>query len=72
MKIIVELSGALVLAAIKKDGRFHGKKVGAIISGGNIDLSMLFNSLRAGLWKHDSHLHFNINFTNLRNNDAMI
>lgn len=49
MKIIVELSGALVLAAIKKDGRFHGKKVGAIISGGNIDLSMLFNSLRAGL-----------------------
>lgn len=38
-----------MLAAIKKDKRFKGKRVGAILSGGNIDLSILFSSLRASL-----------------------
>ena len=49
MKIVVEMSGAIVLAAILKDGRFKNKKVYAIISGGNMDLSPLFNKLRANL-----------------------
>jgi threonine dehydratase len=43
------MSGALVLAAILKDKRFLGKRVGAIISGGNMDLSVFFNSLKAKL-----------------------
>jgi len=38
MKIVVELSGAMVLAAILKDERFRGKRVGAILSGGNMDV----------------------------------
>jgi len=45
MKIVVELSGATVLAAILKDKRFAGKKVGAILSGGNMDLSPFFKLL---------------------------
>jgi len=45
MKTIVELSGALVLAAIIKDNRFKGKRVGTILSGGNMDLSAYFNIL---------------------------
>jgi threonine dehydratase len=51
MKLIVEMSGAIVLAAIKKDERFRGKKVAAIISGGNMNLSPYFSSLRASLQK---------------------
>ena len=43
MKIVVEFSGAIVLAAILKDKRFIGKKVCAIISGGNIDLGLFFS-----------------------------
>lgn len=46
MKLVVEISGAMVLAAIIKDERFRGKKVCAIISGGNMDMSTFFNSLR--------------------------
>lgn len=46
MKIIVELSGAIVLAAILKDERFRGKRVGAIISGGNMNLLPYFESLK--------------------------
>jgi len=39
MKIIIEPSSATVLAAIKENpGFFKGKKVGLIISGGNVDL----------------------------------
>jgi threonine dehydratase len=42
MKIIVEPSSAVALAAVmKKRDLFSGKKVGIIISGGNVDLSML-------------------------------
>lgn len=46
LKIVVELSSAIVLAAILKDKRFIGKKVCAIITGGNMDLSNFFNDLR--------------------------
>ena len=42
MKIVVELSGVIVLAAILKDPRFRNKKVAAIISGGNMDLTSYF------------------------------
>jgi len=42
MKIIIEPSSATVLAVIKENpGFFKGKKVGLIISGGNVDLSKL-------------------------------
>jgi threonine dehydratase/serine racemase len=42
MKLIVEPSGATVLAALLRYHElFAGKKVGAIISGGNVDLSLL-------------------------------
>jgi len=42
MKIIIEPSSATVLAIIKENpGCFRGKKVGLIISGGNVDLTRL-------------------------------
>ena len=42
MKIIVEPSSAVALAAIiKEKERFKHKKVGIIISGGNVDLQQL-------------------------------
>ena len=42
MKIIIEPSSATVLAVIKENpGFFKGKKVGLIISGGNVDLKKL-------------------------------
>ena len=42
MKIIVEPSSAIALAAIIKNrDMFEGKKVGLIISGGNVDLTQL-------------------------------
>jgi len=42
MKIVVEASCATVLAAlIKNRERFHGQRIGLIISGGNVDLSDL-------------------------------
>ncbi len=42
MKIIIEPSSATVLAIIKENpGFFRGKKVGLIISGGNVDLKRL-------------------------------
>jgi threonine dehydratase len=42
MKIIVEPSCAVTLAAVLKEKeRFAGKKVGLLISGGNVDLSKL-------------------------------
>ena len=42
MKIIIEPSSAIVLAAISENpGFFRGKKVGLIISGGNVDLNKL-------------------------------
>lgn len=42
MKIVVEPSSAVALAAVLSDkNRFKGKKVGIIISGGNVDLKKL-------------------------------
>jgi threonine dehydratase len=42
MKIVVEPSGAVPFAAILKSReQFYGKKVGVILSGGNVDLSKL-------------------------------
>lgn len=42
MKIIVEPSSATALAIVKENpGYFHGKKVGLIISGGNVDFARL-------------------------------
>ncbi|HSV76790.1 MAG TPA: pyridoxal-phosphate dependent enzyme [Bacteroidales bacterium] len=42
MKIVVEPSGVLPLAVLLENpGRFSGKKIGLILSGGNIDLSSL-------------------------------
>lgn len=42
MKIVVEPSGAVPLAAIlSKPGLFSGKRVGVIVSGGNVDLDRL-------------------------------
>ena len=42
MKIIIEPSSATVLAAVKENqGLFYGKKIGLIISGGNVDFRKL-------------------------------
>lgn len=42
MKTVIEPSAAVALAAlIKSSGQFQGKKVGVILSGGNVDLSRL-------------------------------
>ena len=46
MKIIIEPSSATVVAAVIKNlNRYAGKKVGAIISGGNVDFTDYFASL---------------------------
>ncbi len=42
LKVIVEPSGAVAFAAVLKDkSKFHNKKVGIILSGGNVDLHKL-------------------------------
>ena len=42
MKIVVEPSSAVPLAAIVKNGNlFGGKRVGVILTGGNVDLDVL-------------------------------
>jgi threonine dehydratase len=42
MKIIIEPSSATVLAAVKENpGFFRGKKIGLILTGGNVELSRL-------------------------------
>lgn len=47
MKIIIEPSAAVSFAALLKDkASFHGKRVGIIFSGGNVDLEKAFNSFR--------------------------
>ena len=47
MKIGVEPSSAVALAAIKEDPtRFRGKRVGVILSGGNLDLTLLGEWMR--------------------------
>jgi threonine dehydratase len=47
MKMVVEPSGAVSLAGIlKKREDFEGKRIGVILSGGNIDLEDFFSSLK--------------------------
>jgi threonine dehydratase len=46
MKMVIEPSSATVVAAVLKDGRFKGKKVCCVISGGNLDMSVLFNHIK--------------------------
>lgn len=42
MKIVIEPSCAVPLAAVRRDReKFHGKKVGIVLSGGNVDVSKL-------------------------------
>ena len=42
LKIVVEPSSAVAFAAIMKDKEyFKGRKIGVILSGGNVDLSKL-------------------------------
>ena len=46
MKIVIEASSATVVAAVMKDPkRYAGKKVAAIISGGNVDFTDYFSNL---------------------------
>lgn len=52
MKIIVEPSGAVPLAAIQSQKLdIKGKKIGLILSGGNIDLEQFFKHLKTSLSK---------------------
>jgi threonine dehydratase len=46
MKLVIEPSSATVVAAVLKDDRFKGKRVCCIISGGNVDMSVLFDDFR--------------------------
>jgi len=49
MKIIIEPSGAVPLAAIlKAKEKFAGKKVGMILSGGNVDLAKVLELFSKG------------------------
>lgn len=41
MKIVIEPSSAVAVAAVLKDGRFKDRRVGVILSGGNVDLASL-------------------------------
>ena len=41
MKIVIEPSSAVPVAAVLKDERFKGKRVGVILTGGNVDLKGL-------------------------------
>jgi len=45
MKIIVETTGCLAAAAVRAEGGgLKGKRVGVLVSGGNVDLSRFANS----------------------------
>jgi threonine dehydratase len=42
LKLVVEISSATVLAAVLKDrARFAGKRIGMVLTGGNVDLDAL-------------------------------
>jgi len=45
MKIVIEPSSAVAVAAVLKDERFKGKRVGVILTGGNVDLKGLVKIL---------------------------
>lgn len=48
MKIIVEPSAAVAFAAVMSDDAFRGKRIGVILSGGNVDLDHLPWMVSAG------------------------
>ncbi len=41
MKMVVEPTGCLGAAAVMRQGDLQGRKVGVLISGGNVDVSTL-------------------------------
>lgn len=46
LKLVVEPSAAVPLAALRESrGKFRGKRIGIVLSGGNLDLGSLFDSL---------------------------
>jgi len=45
--LVIEPSSATVVAAVLKDSRFKGKNVCCVISGGNVDMSVLFKHFRS-------------------------
>jgi threonine dehydratase len=48
-KLVVEPSGAAGLAAALKDSRQERRRVGVVLSGGNVDLEMLAEVLHSGV-----------------------
>ena len=47
MKIVIEPSSAVALAPLlRREPALVGKKVGVIVTGGNVDLSIFFKGLR--------------------------
>jgi threonine dehydratase len=60
-KMLVEGSGALPLAALEASrSRVKGKKVVLILSGGNIDLTLLSRMIETGLTKAGRRLRLNV------------
>jgi threonine dehydratase len=58
-KLLAEGAGAAALAAVLElDGRISGKKVGVVISGGNIDPNLLGKALQQGLASAGRYLAF--------------
>src|SRR5438309_2267975 len=58
-KLLAEGAGAAALAAVLElNGRIGGKKVGVIISGGNIDPNLLGKALQQGLASAGRYLAF--------------
>jgi threonine dehydratase len=58
-KLLAEGAGAAALAAVLElDGRVGGKKVGVVISGGNIDPNLLGKALQQGLASAGRYLAF--------------
>lgn len=51
MKIVIEPSSATVIAALLQEaqkengGRFKGKRVACILTGGNVDMSAFFDAM---------------------------
>ena len=50
MKLVIEPSSAVAVAPLlRQEPALHGKRVGVIISGGNVDLSQYFDGLSGGM-----------------------
>ena len=59
-KIVAENSGILPVAAAKKLN-VKGKKIVAIVSGGNIDVLMISSMINKGLIRRDRIFNFSVN-----------